>query len=75
MEKIEKQMVSRSEGKELAANSIAGPAESQDWDAAWLDNEGQTNETLHEKTTQKHGKEDEMDTDGADAWDSRRRKK
>ncbi|KAF9881101.1 is centromere binding protein at prophase [Colletotrichum karsti] len=64
VEKVEKQMVSRSEGKELAANNAAaGAATDDDWGAAWgVDDEDEPAET--NDTTAQSQEED----DGADAW-------
>ncbi|EFX00019.1 centromere kinetochore protein [Grosmannia clavigera kw1407] len=63
VERVEKQMVSRSEGKELAAN---GPStatdQAADWDAAWTDDEEETQDS--EPKTQAGSSAD----DGADAW-------
>ncbi|KAK2019805.1 hypothetical protein LZ32DRAFT_573729 [Colletotrichum eremochloae] len=63
VEKVEKQMVSRSEGKELTANGVAGTAADDDWGAAWgIDDDAEqpAEATENAQTTQ----EDE----GADAW-------
>lgn len=64
VEKIEKQMVSRSEGKQLAENNAtAGTATDDDWGAAWgVDDEPEATEAID--TTKQSQEED----DGADAW-------
>ncbi|KAF4808892.1 Centromere/kinetochore protein zw10-like protein [Colletotrichum siamense] len=62
VEKVEKQMVSRSEGKELTANNAAaGAATDDDWGAAW----GVDDEPADEKDTTQQSQEED---DGADAW-------
>ncbi|KAJ0166930.1 Centromere/kinetochore protein zw10 -like protein [Colletotrichum tanaceti] len=63
VEKVEKQMVSRSEGKQLTANGVAGTTTDDDWGAAWGvdDVEESTDAT---DTTQTPQEEDDI----ADAW-------
>ncbi|KAJ0372325.1 hypothetical protein COL154_000048 [Colletotrichum chrysophilum] len=62
VEKVEKQMVSRSEGKKLTANNAAaGAATDDDWGAAW----GVDDEPAEEKDTTQQSQEED---DGADAW-------
>ena len=66
MEKVEKQMVSLAEGKELAnSGAVAASAYDQDWDAAW-DDEGNQEPPHEEKSTPAGPLADE--DDGADAW-------
>ncbi|OBR11755.1 Is centromere binding protein at prophase [Colletotrichum higginsianum IMI 349063] len=63
VERIEKQMVSRSEGKQLTANGVAGTTTDDDWGAAWGvdDVEESADATDTTQTTQE-------EDDGADAW-------
>ncbi|KAF5523524.1 Centromere/kinetochore protein zw10-like protein [Colletotrichum aenigma] len=64
VEKVEKQMVSRSEGKELTANNAAaGAATDDDWGAAWGVDDG--DEPAEEKYSTQQSQEED---DGADAW-------
>lgn len=65
-------MVSRSEGKELAANGVAKQANDDDWGAAWGDDdddqrpeESKAYEATDAKTTKTAA---QADDDGADAW-------
>ncbi|OLN86977.1 Centromere/kinetochore protein zw10-like protein [Colletotrichum chlorophyti] len=66
VEKVEKQMVSRSEGDELTANGVAaGTATDDDWGAAWgIDDE----EEQPTRTTNDTAQNDQQEDDGADAW-------
>lgn len=67
VEKVEKQMVSLAEGKELAnSGAVAASANDQDWDAAW-DDEGGDEPVPEEKPATKGPSVTEED-DGADAW-------
>ncbi|KAI3547511.1 is centromere binding protein at prophase [Colletotrichum filicis] len=59
VEKVEKQMVSRSEGKELTANGVAGTVAEDDWGAEWGVDDDEEPEAK--------GDTQEED-DGADAW-------
>ncbi|TDZ68343.1 Centromere/kinetochore protein zw10-like protein [Colletotrichum trifolii] len=63
VEKVEKQMVSRSEGNQLTANGVAaGTATDDDWGAAWgIDND----EPADANAAAQEGQEED---DGADAW-------
>ena len=64
MEKVEKQMVSIAEGKELAnSGAVAASANDQDWDAAWDDEAGHD-----EPPPEKKASAAADDNDGADAW-------
>lgn len=69
VERIEKQMVSRAEGQELAAApATAGTADDDDWGAAW-DDEGE--ERGDEAAQPQQTNRDEAapsEEDGADAW-------
>ncbi len=69
IERIEKQMVSKAEGKVLTAATGPASAEAQGWDAAWSDDE---NEPAPEPTSQKSKEEKahvrQDDDDGTDAW-------
>jgi protein transport protein DSL1/ZW10 len=66
VERIERQMVSRSEGNALTANTTAVQAESHDWDAEWSDEEvGQSNGTS--KQTMENNPAHDAVADGADA--------
>ncbi|GKT58498.1 centromere kinetochore protein [Colletotrichum tofieldiae] len=64
VEKVEKQMVSRSEGKELTANGVAGTATDDDWGAAWgIDDDVEQPAGAADNT-----KSIQEEDDGADAW-------
>ncbi|KAK0635298.1 hypothetical protein B0T17DRAFT_515873 [Bombardia bombarda] len=65
VEKVEKQLVSRSEGKQLAANR-ATPSADDPWDTAWSDEEEPSNEEAQNNDTSRP--RDEADDGGADAW-------
>ncbi|OHF02795.1 is centromere binding protein at prophase [Colletotrichum orchidophilum] len=60
VEKVEKQMVSRSEGKELTANGVAGTVTEDDWGAAWGVDDDQEPSEAKDDT--------QVEDDGADAW-------
>ncbi|EPE02925.1 centromere kinetochore protein [Ophiostoma piceae UAMH 11346] len=60
VEKIEKQMVSRSEGKELAAAATT-TTEQPDWDTAWSDGEG-------DGSAKGPAESNTTGDDGADEW-------
>jgi protein transport protein DSL1/ZW10 len=60
VERIETQTVSKSEGKELAANGITSPGVDDGWDAAWSDGEVEADA--------KDGMPEQNADDGADAW-------
>ncbi|KAL1882993.1 hypothetical protein VTK73DRAFT_515 [Phialemonium thermophilum] len=66
VEKIEKQMVSNAERRELAASSATVEGADDDWDAAW------SNEptTTHDDVPAQEGStgEGQTEDDGADAW-------
>ncbi|KZL68237.1 is centromere binding protein at prophase [Colletotrichum incanum] len=64
VEKVEKQMVSRSEGKELTANGVAGTATDDDWGAAWGVDDDVEQPAEATDNTESNQEED----DGADAW-------
>ncbi|KAL9942179.1 hypothetical protein ACHAQF_004440 [Verticillium nonalfalfae] len=74
VEKVEKQMVSRSEGKELAANGVAAQADDDDWGAAWGEEdagqpEPEPEPESHGSLEQSEAKHDAPpEDDGADAW-------
>ncbi|KAM0278128.1 hypothetical protein ACHAQH_005326 [Verticillium albo-atrum] len=72
VEKVEKQMVSRSEGKELAANGVAAQADDDDWGAAWGEEDVGQPEPEPESHRQRQQSEAKNDApaedDGADAW-------
>ncbi|EXF78045.1 is centromere binding protein at prophase [Colletotrichum fioriniae PJ7] len=60
VEKVEKQMVSRSEGKELTANGVAGTVAEDDWGAEWgVDDDEEPPEAKDDA---------QEEDDGADAW-------
>ncbi|XXG99875.1 hypothetical protein Hte_006216 [Hypoxylon texense] len=61
VERVETQTVSRSEGKELAANGVTSPNDDDDWGAAWDDGEGNGKDDI---STKPESNED----DGTDAW-------
>ncbi|KAK0720343.1 hypothetical protein B0H67DRAFT_643608 [Lasiosphaeris hirsuta] len=66
VERIEKQMVSRSEGQQLAANGATTDADDHGWDA-WDDGEEDTGKQTGgiEEKPQSEGDDDD---DGTDAW-------
>ncbi|KAK2029721.1 hypothetical protein LX32DRAFT_638841 [Colletotrichum zoysiae] len=64
VEKVEKQMVSRSEGKELTANGVAGSATDDDWGAAW----GVDDDAEQPAEATDNGPATQEEDDGADAW-------
>lgn len=64
VEKVEKQMVSMSEGQQLVANGAVASADDHGWDA-WDDGEQVVPE---ETTTNKTDEPPDGDDDGADAW-------
>ncbi|MBE3043843.1 hypothetical protein IMZ48_14965 [Candidatus Bathyarchaeota archaeon] len=67
MEKVEKQMVSLAEGKELAnSGAVAASANDQDWDAGWDDEGG--HESPSEEKPAAAGPVAANEDDGADAW-------
>ncbi|EEY17246.1 conserved hypothetical protein [Verticillium alfalfae VaMs.102] len=74
VEKVEKQMVSRSEGKELAANGVAAQADDDDWGAAWGEEdagqpEPEPEPESHGSLEQSEAKHDAPpEDDGADVW-------
>lgn len=66
-------MVSRSEGKELAANGVANKADDDDWGAAWGDDDDQGQAPQETEgsggvASAKKEKTPADDDDGADAW-------
>lgn len=61
VERVETQTVSRSEGKELAANGVAPPNDDDDWGAAWDDGEGNAKDDTNTKP-------ESNEDDGTDAW-------
>lgn len=62
VERVETRTISKSEGKELAANGVGPSGDDNDWGAAW---EGEEADTNNEATdTKLEGNED----DGTDAW-------
>jgi protein transport protein DSL1/ZW10 len=66
-ERVEKRMVSLTEGKELAATAVAGvagAADTQDWDAAWVEED----DTPADETQAPDATKESGDDDGADAW-------
>ncbi len=67
VERVEKQMVSRSEGKELSANGPSIAADQQGWDAAWSDEESQPSDAPLPSVEAPEGAGAAED-DGADAW-------
>lgn len=61
VERVETQTVSRSEGKELAANGVASPNDDDDWGAAWDDGDGESKDETNAKP-------ESNEDDGTDAW-------
>ncbi|SPN98973.1 uncharacterized protein DNG_02012 [Cephalotrichum gorgonifer] len=69
VERVEKQMVSLAEGKELAsAGGVAASANDQDWDAGWDDDEGGDDVPGDEKPSTTNSPSPTDEDDGADAW-------
>lgn len=70
VERVEKQMVSRAEGQELAAApSTAAAAEDEDWGAAWDDDAAeQQDEATKDFSQPQKAQSEGADEDGADAW-------
>lgn len=69
VERVEKQMVSRAEGQELAAvPNTAAAAEDEDWGAAWNDDGEQQDSAPQEDTQSKQPQSEGADEDGTDAW-------
>ncbi len=64
IERVEKQMVSRSEGKELTAGGPSTTTDQQDWDTAWSDGE----EASGDGPGGSSGEKAEAEDDGGDAW-------
>lgn len=74
VEKIEKQMVSVSEGNELSATGAGAAADTNEWGADWgdawgeeEDQSGEVNEPPQEAKSKAHAPGDDND-DGTDAW-------
>ncbi|ROT43701.1 hypothetical protein SODALDRAFT_327907 [Sodiomyces alkalinus F11] len=73
VEKVEKQMVSRSEGKELASQTVATQADDDDWGAAWgaddpMDEPDDVPQVSASSKTTQVSEVATTDDDGADAW-------
>lgn len=73
VERVEKQMVSLQEGKELATTGAGANADTNDWGEAWgdaWDDDAQEPQPEADTTTKKNEepKQDDDDDDGADAW-------
>lgn len=69
VERIEKQMVSRAEGQELAAApTTAAAAEDEDWGAAWDDDGEQQDEVPKEDSLPQNSQSGGADEDGTAAW-------
>ena len=74
VEKVEKHMVSLSEGKELATTGAGATAETNDWGdewgVEWDDNDAQVSNELKSEDTEKREKTSDLkpEDDGADAW-------
>ena len=67
VERVEKQMVSRAEGKHLTENGPSAAADHQEWDAAWSDGDDQA-EPLPIQDAKVPEPSNEEEDDGADAW-------
>jgi protein transport protein DSL1/ZW10 len=65
VERVDKQMVSKSEGQQLAANGATTDVDDHGWDA-WDDGEQEVEEAVEEKRTEQAPTEG--DDDGTDAW-------
>ncbi|OTB18863.1 hypothetical protein K445DRAFT_314710 [Daldinia sp. EC12] len=61
VERVETQTVTRSEGKELAANGVGPSNDDDDWGAAWDDGETDIQQDTNSKT-------EATEDDGTDAW-------
>lgn len=69
VERVEKQMVSRAEGQELAAvSTTAAAAEDEDWGAAWDDDGDQQDDIPAEESQPPKPQSEGADEDGTDAW-------
>jgi centromere/kinetochore protein ZW10 len=68
VEKVEKQMVSRTEGKDLAANTTIADIEDHGWDEAWHHEEGHAQESESAEPFSVPAQQVEGDDDGTDAW-------
>lgn len=69
VERVEKQMVSRAEGQELAAApTTAAAAEDEDWGAAWDDDGEQQDDVPKENPQPPKPQSEGADEDGTDAW-------
>lgn len=71
VEKVEKHMVTMSEGKELATTGAGAAADSNDWGAAWdeaWDDEDVEEETQTVMTPESASNQTTEEDDGTDAW-------
>ncbi|KAK3940724.1 hypothetical protein QBC46DRAFT_312993 [Diplogelasinospora grovesii] len=68
VERVEKRMVSKSEGKQLAANGATASADGHGWDAAWSDGEEDAKMKEEGTAPTQENTAAEDDDDGADAW-------
>lgn len=73
VEKVEKQIVSLAEGKELATSGAGATAETNEWGDDWgdawgEDDDGQTQDDSKSGDTKANGAEAEAEDDGTDAW-------
>lgn len=68
VEKVEKQMVSRTEGKDLTSNAAIADVEDHGWDEAWPDVEEETEESAAPKPCTLAMQPASADDDGTDAW-------
>jgi len=74
VERVEKQMVSRAEGKHLTENGPSAAADHQDWDTAWSDGDGEGDgdgDVAALPETQPPGPPEQPsqeEDDGVDAW-------
>jgi len=64
VERVERQMVSRAEGKHLTENGPSAAADNQDWDAAWSSED----EPAKVEAPKGPGNPSLEEDDGADAW-------
>lgn len=69
VERVEKQMVSRAEGQELAAvPTTAAAADEEDWGAAWDEDGDQQDDAPGEDPQPQKSQSEGVDEDGTDAW-------
>ncbi|KAK3325721.1 hypothetical protein B0H66DRAFT_616450 [Apodospora peruviana] len=70
VERVEKHMVSKSEGKHLASNRAVADDDNPGWDTAWSDGEEEAEKEQADANLKAPpaAADDDADDDGADAW-------